>query len=264
MDPKGVTQGKLDAHAPQPLAPTTAPHDVYLSSEEDASSSADDFSDYDLDSEEEHTGESPLSTVEEHLSARAVSIVFYGKPSLVTMPARASKTNTNSSTSTASTLRPFPNATRSLSRPTTVVAPSYSVPVVPSFLGTDPCNPQQQPQQQQQDQTKSVSSSRSAGAMFKRTLTLATKMHARPSSPAPAAMARNTAFMQSSESLPPRPGTAHSDMRAPVMRDMSPSVQSSFGRRSSTFDSRPPVTRGNNKGHSRLRSSLSISMSRKR
>lgn len=61
------------------------PHDVYLSSEEDASSSADDFSDYDSDSDLNSTGseKSPQRRGSHEESARAVSVIFIGRPCVV-------------------------------------------------------------------------------------------------------------------------------------------------------------------------------------
>lgn len=67
------------------------PHDVYLSSEEDASSSADefDFSDYDWDSESEDPQSARRISHED--TARVVSVVFMGKPSLIHLaPSRRS------------------------------------------------------------------------------------------------------------------------------------------------------------------------------
>ncbi|KAH8908371.1 hypothetical protein BR93DRAFT_957367 [Coniochaeta sp. PMI_546] len=72
------------------------PHDVYLSSEEDASSSADefDFSDYDYDSESEDP-QSPRRTSHED-TARVVSVVFMGKPSLIDLPTSRRSVSPNS------------------------------------------------------------------------------------------------------------------------------------------------------------------------
>lgn len=83
----------------------TTPHDVYLSSEEDASSSADDFSDYDYESSSEdlsdsqqspNTPESPAASTpsrrrSHEVTARVVSVVFSGKPSVIELPKRMSR-----------------------------------------------------------------------------------------------------------------------------------------------------------------------------
>ncbi|KAF4974130.1 hypothetical protein FZEAL_8925 [Fusarium zealandicum] len=66
-----------------------APHDVYLSSEEDASSSADDFSDFELESASEKSQPSKRRASHED-TARLVSVVFAGKPSMVNLPRRSS------------------------------------------------------------------------------------------------------------------------------------------------------------------------------
>jgi hypothetical protein len=72
----------FDLKAPaQPTVTETTPHDVYLSSEEDASSSADDFSDYDYESESEVSENGRRKSHED--TARVVSVVFMGRPSIV-------------------------------------------------------------------------------------------------------------------------------------------------------------------------------------
>lgn len=99
------------------------PHDVYLSSEEDASSSADefDFSDYDWDSESEDP-QSPRRTSHED-TARLVSVVFMGKPSLIHLPAsrRSGSPNSTESRRRASTVS---SVTPSLHRSATESAAS--------------------------------------------------------------------------------------------------------------------------------------------
>ncbi|RYP23525.1 hypothetical protein DL765_001039 [Monosporascus sp. GIB2] len=72
---------------------TTTPHDIYLSSEEDASSTTDDLSDYDFESECESESpsrsngdESAQSSVRRRsreVTARAVSVIFIGRPCIV-------------------------------------------------------------------------------------------------------------------------------------------------------------------------------------
>jgi hypothetical protein len=77
---------------------STTPHDVYLSSEEDASSDADDFSDYDYDSSVDDPT-SPTRASQE-VTARAVSVVFSGKPSIVDLPATRKRPMSSSSLGT--------------------------------------------------------------------------------------------------------------------------------------------------------------------
>ncbi|KAG5917051.1 hypothetical protein E4U42_007401 [Claviceps africana] len=83
----------------QPMLPHAAPHQMYLSSEEDASSSADDFSDF--EEELELGNEKSEKTTERRISredtARMVAVIFYGKPSIVTMSSRRSISPSSSS-----------------------------------------------------------------------------------------------------------------------------------------------------------------------
>jgi hypothetical protein len=80
----------------------TTPHDVYLSSEEDASSDADDFSDYDYDSSVEDPA-SPTRRSSHEDTARVVSVVFAGKPSIVDLPATRKRPLSGSSLATSRT-----------------------------------------------------------------------------------------------------------------------------------------------------------------
>lgn len=76
---------KGDAADP-PLSPAAPPHEVYLSSEEDGSSSADDFSEYDFDSEDESEGKKSAGRKRSCEDvAKAVPVVFSGKPTVVTV-----------------------------------------------------------------------------------------------------------------------------------------------------------------------------------
>ncbi|KAF4120501.1 hypothetical protein GMORB2_2939 [Geosmithia morbida] len=322
--------GKIESSQP-PLAPSAAPHDVYLSSEEDASSSADDFSDYDLDSDSDHQVAS-TSTVHDHddsrhsheVTARAVSIVFHGKPSLVNLPPRSASApptiNTTTTTDrqqqqqhqqhqqrrrispplpTASTatsvtadrrlstatmmppVRPWAVSRAGTPRPTTVIAPSISSPTMPSFLGLDPYD-RSRKQQAGSDaaarERRSVDiarlpPSKSAGSMLRRTLTLA-KKHSRPA-------LGQTSTQPSESPLLRRPGTAHSHPPEMLSSPMSggsdrdgnrcstpPAGHRPPRRASTSADPRPPATMSDRsdsrlaRGHSRLRSSLSISMRR--
>jgi len=60
-------------------------HNVYLSSEEDASSSADEDSDYDNESSSEESEKSPIRRKSQEVTARAVSVVFVGKPCVINL-----------------------------------------------------------------------------------------------------------------------------------------------------------------------------------
>ncbi|PHH64951.1 hypothetical protein CDD81_3588 [Ophiocordyceps australis] len=70
-----------------PMLPHAAPHQIYLSSEEDASSSADDLSDIDeADSTAAKTHRSSDSSASREDTARVVTVVFHGRPSIVDLP----------------------------------------------------------------------------------------------------------------------------------------------------------------------------------
>ncbi|KAI6771881.1 hypothetical protein HG530_002839 [Fusarium avenaceum] len=80
--------GLLTHKLAEDQAPFSTHHDVYLSSEEDASSSADDFSDFESDS-----GSDGSRTLDRRGSredtAKMVSVVYAGKPSVIDLPRRS-------------------------------------------------------------------------------------------------------------------------------------------------------------------------------
>ena len=137
---------KLDSSIEASELSKPVPHDMYLSSEEDVSSSADDFSeyDYDLDSTSE-ASQSPTRESYE-VTARAVTVVFAGKPSLIDLSARPRKSATPRSldlgkrSSTFSTHSSF----SSLHQPTrtsdvsSFMSSSSSSKKKPHFLNIDP------------------------------------------------------------------------------------------------------------------------------
>ncbi|KAK0739764.1 hypothetical protein B0T21DRAFT_285153 [Apiosordaria backusii] len=106
----------------------TTPHDIYLSSEEDASSDADDFSEYDYDSSIEDP-DSPTAATRrgsQEVTARVVSVVFAGKPSIVNLSLKKQR-SVSLSSSSVNTSRTR-NSTES----------SESVPVKPSTAAPIP------------------------------------------------------------------------------------------------------------------------------
>ncbi|KAI0124305.1 hypothetical protein BJ170DRAFT_79377 [Xylariales sp. AK1849] len=114
----------------------TTPHDLYLSSEEDASSSADDFSDYDYDYDYESIRAESEKSEKSHVrrksyedTARVVSVVFSGKPCIVDLPSHRRSISTASDSSAA--LKLLPPRTSSLAS-TPLATPQ------PSFLDQDP------------------------------------------------------------------------------------------------------------------------------
>jgi hypothetical protein len=85
------------------------PHEVYLSSEEDASSSADDFSDYDSMSEAEEESAKRRKSQED--TARVVSVIFSGRPSIVSVsPNRAASPASSLESDSAPAPRPLERA----------------------------------------------------------------------------------------------------------------------------------------------------------
>ncbi|KAK8002577.1 hydroxyacid oxidase 1 [Apiospora arundinis] len=105
---------KIDTVDPSQTLVNT-PHDVYLSSEEDASSSAGDFSDYDYDSSSEASQPSPVGRKSHEDKARVVSVIFSGKPCIVNLtgPKRAtSPAVSDKSSSSNSRPQTSPNAER--------------------------------------------------------------------------------------------------------------------------------------------------------
>lgn len=90
----------LPQKAPEdrPVLKHAAPHIVYLSSEEDASSSADDLSDVDGFESDSELGKDSLDGRDSREdTARLVSVVFSGKPSMITLPSRSSTRSSLSS-----------------------------------------------------------------------------------------------------------------------------------------------------------------------
>lgn len=66
---------------------TQTPHDEYLSSEEEASSTAGDFSDLEYDSSSDDISPSPVkAATAQEVTARVVSVIFSGKPMVVNVP----------------------------------------------------------------------------------------------------------------------------------------------------------------------------------
>jgi len=105
------------------LSEATTPHDVYLSSEEDDSSDADVFSDYDYDSSVEDPA-SPTRRTSHEDTARVVSVVFAGKPSIIDLPATRKRPMSSSTLATQRTR----SSTGSSSSPAPTAASAYPAP----------------------------------------------------------------------------------------------------------------------------------------
>lgn len=111
------------------------PHDLYLSSEEDASSSAGDFSDYDYDSSSEASHGSPVARASHEDTARVVSVIFSGKPCIVNLtgPKRAGSpaSDTSSRPQSSPHADRFDDSTRRPSPFTSRSSSFYSVASAP-------------------------------------------------------------------------------------------------------------------------------------
>ncbi|KAI1661185.1 hypothetical protein F4813DRAFT_346697 [Daldinia decipiens] len=122
--------------------PITDPHDAYLSSEEDASSSADDFSDYECDSNSDQSEKSPARRKSQEDTARAVSVIYVGKPFVVDLasgrrsvsPIRRPRTRSSSPSIRTSSFEGRPGPLRATSFASAIDIPRES----PSFLSQDP------------------------------------------------------------------------------------------------------------------------------
>ncbi|KAL6849372.1 hypothetical protein ACO1O0_008912 [Amphichorda felina] len=303
----------LDAEQP-PLSPATAPHDVYLSSEEDASSSADDFSDYDFESDSEVSPDSPDGRRSHEDTARVVSFVFYGKPSVVqlrprarsagsgmerernhehgehepqpkpiqrtsTDPLRSSRRRISSVSSSASS-----SILSTFSRSSAVLTPSSATASPPTgkrpaFLSIDPyasrsrTEPQQRLEIDRPPTPKSGGGS--GGSMLRRTFSLARK-RSRP------ALDKAAAAESHEPPMPLRPASVEvssgeyrqhqhqqGSSRAARHSRQPDVVQAAAATavRNSTIGAVPVAemeAKAAPKGHSRLRSGLSISMGRRK
>lgn len=175
---------KMDAAADEStLAQTSAPHEVYLSSEEDASSSADDFSDYDFDSSSEQdpadtTTASRKKSYED--IAKMVAVVFSGKPTIVQITTVKRSDSPNTPASRSST----PNFSHRQSNVSSVYHPPRTTSLAlegltlhtnksqPAFLGVDPYA-DTTPEEAEAGRTPT--NSKNAASMFKKTLGLVKK-----------------------------------------------------------------------------------------
>ncbi|KAK1986579.1 hypothetical protein LZ30DRAFT_685237 [Colletotrichum cereale] len=178
----------------------SAPQEVYLSSEEEASSSADEFSDYDYESESAESADSPIRKSHED-TARVVSVVYAGKPSIIDLPSTrrsATPDSVDSRTHALSRLT-IPSTTHTLRRMSTSpnTGASYS-PVFhpprsssmmitasmfpkerPAFLSVDPyaSKPldERAVEERQVDAERSERPKTPTSQLFKRTLSLVRK-----------------------------------------------------------------------------------------
>lgn len=194
--------------AEQPFITQSAPHDVYLSSEEDASSAAGDFSDFDFESGSEDSEKSIKRRESHEDTARVVSVVFAGKPSLVDLPRRSMSPSSNGSNS-----RPQSRLRRTSTDPilgrrlsicssassgilhpprtsSMAIEPRKLAKQRPQFLSIDPFATKAEAEER--DEAEGLKTPKTPTGMFKRTLSLVRKK----SKPA-----LHSAFIQSRDSL---------------------------------------------------------------
>ncbi|KAJ6786662.1 hypothetical protein PWT90_11100 [Aphanocladium album] len=171
-----------------PVLTHAAPHLVYLSSEEDASSSADDLSD--LDSFDSDSEESLDGYVSHGEFARAVSVVFSGKPSMVNLTSRSASLaclhRTDDSVLRTTSTEPTLGRTRSTSSTTSsLYHPPRSSSMIttssldkrrPRFLHVDPFAAGKD-----KDDTESLKTPNTPTAMFSRAFNTLKKKRSRPS-----------------------------------------------------------------------------------
>ncbi|EQL02022.1 hypothetical protein G6O67_000223 [Ophiocordyceps sinensis] len=184
----------------RPILPHAAPHQVYLSSEEDASSSADDLSDLsDLDEIDREAGDSHKSAStcrsRREDTARVVTVVFHGRPSIVEMPPRAYGGSTDGQRRATGILRTATEPTlirtrsNSSSSSTAMHNPPRSSSMTPSgfqmkrgqFLTIDPFATRL-PELDEQDAAKTP---KTPSGMLKKTLSLVKKRSRPTLNPAP-------------------------------------------------------------------------------
>ncbi|EXF77172.1 hypothetical protein CFIO01_08922 [Colletotrichum fioriniae PJ7] len=212
-----------------------APQEVYLSSEEEASSSADEFSDYDYESESAESADSPVRRKSQEDTARVVSVVFAGKPSIIDLPSTrrsASPESMESSrppsrlviSSTAPSLRRMSTSSTSGASFSPVFHPPRSSSMMitssmlpkekPSFLSIDPyaSKPFDERAEEQQAEPERLERPKTpTSQLFKRTLSIVRKR----SRPQLRDLAANNSSRDrlSSPSLGHLPLSAHADIR---------------------------------------------------
>ncbi|KOS19017.1 hypothetical protein ESCO_000379 [Escovopsis weberi] len=202
-----LNQGKHSSEEDRPVLTPAAPHILYLSSEEDASSSADDFSDCDFEyaTDDETLDNAPAQP------ARLISVIFRGKPSIVELPRRSSSP-TNPPTAPSSPQRsahelqrtstePILNRKSSASSDLSMAyyhCPRSSSTVTTtfdmqrhSFLQTDPFASKAESLDERE-----VPQTRKAATMFKRTFSLVRKRSKPVLTSASGALSRESLSMQ--------------------------------------------------------------------
>lgn len=164
-----------------------APHLVYLSSEEDGSSSADDLSDLDsFDSDSEDSLDGYIAHSE---FARAVSVIFSGKPSMINLTGRSASLasfrppsddaalRSTSTEPVLSRIRSSSSATSSLNHPPRSSSINTNLDKRrPKFLHVDPFAVSKA----DKEETDSLKAPKTPTAMFSRAFSSLVKKRSRP------------------------------------------------------------------------------------
>ncbi|KAH7152286.1 hypothetical protein B0J13DRAFT_259407 [Dactylonectria estremocensis] len=196
-----IPQKMATEDQPPPLTAQSIPHDVYLSSEEDASSSADDFSDFEFESSSDDSQQSSVRRGSQEDTARVVSVVFSGKPCIVNLPRRSiSPSSSETSSRPPSRLRrtstlpiidrrvSISSSPSSSSVRSSILHPPRTSSMLPShrgekqkplFLSIDPFAAKADREDEHQN-LGDVKTPKTPTGMFKRTLSLVRK-RSRPS-----------------------------------------------------------------------------------
>lgn len=156
---------KLAQAEPEPSLNT--PHDIYLSSEEDASSSADDFSDQDYESGSEESQQAVARRGSQEDTARVVSVVYSGKPCIVHLGG-SRRSSSPDSTSDRSQTSCHEEALNMLEAKSHAVRQSslLSLETRPSFLNIDPFADTEYPGSPKKDDDASPRTPRTPSMMF--------------------------------------------------------------------------------------------------
>lgn len=157
---------KLAQAEPEPSLKTT-PHDIYLSSEEDASSSADDFSDDECESGSEKAQEAVIRRGSQEDTARVVSVIYSGKPCIVHLGGsrRSSSPDSTSSRSQTSCHEEALSMLEAKSPPARQSS-LLSLETRPSFLNIDPFADVEYPSSPKKDDDFSPRTPRTPSMMF--------------------------------------------------------------------------------------------------
>lgn len=168
---KLVDDFKLAQAEPEPSLKT--PHDIYLSSEEDASSSAGDFSDDDYESGSEASQQAQARRGSQEDTARVVSVIYSGKPCIVHLGG-SRRSSSPDSTSDRSQSSCHEEALNMLEAKSHAVRQSslLSLESRPSFLSIDPFADTECPESPKKDDDASPRTPRTPSMMFKMQKTL--------------------------------------------------------------------------------------------